>query len=361
MSGEPTASYGIVGSGWRADFFLRLAKLMPERFRVTGVVTRTAERGQVVTDTWGVPTFRSSGEMISVEPPDFVIVSVPWAVTPGVVRYLAARGIRVLAETPPAPDEQGLESLWAEVGASGLVQVAEQYPLMPWHAARLAVVERGVIGDPTSVQISSTHLYHAVALIRRYLGIGFDTARVDGRGFRAPLADPLSPRGWSGDATPQALLTTIATVDFDGRMGLYDFTDGQWWNPLRRERLVVRGTNGEIIDDSIVRLTDPVTPVTSVLGTRYLGMGLNLEGMELDHMSLDGEIVYRNPYQGARLADDDIAVAAMLDAMGAWVRGESSAPYPLAEACQDHLIALAIEESVRTGQQIVVNTASWAR
>ncbi len=33
---KQSARYGIVGSGWRSDFFLRLAALMPERFEVTG-------------------------------------------------------------------------------------------------------------------------------------------------------------------------------------------------------------------------------------------------------------------------------------------------------------------------------------
>jgi len=63
------------------------------------------------------------------------------------------------------------------VGASGLVQVAEQYHLMPSHASRLALARSGAIGTVTSVQISSTHAYHAVALIRAYLGAGSSLSR----------------------------------------------------------------------------------------------------------------------------------------------------------------------------------------
>jgi predicted dehydrogenase len=78
----------------------------------------------------------------------------------------------VLAETPPAPDLDGLRGLWSAVGASGLVQVAEQYLMMPSHAARAALVATGVIGTPTQVQVSSTQQYHAIALIRGLLGAG---------------------------------------------------------------------------------------------------------------------------------------------------------------------------------------------
>ena len=46
----------------------------------------------------------------------------------------------MLVETPPAPDLPGLRALWRDVGAGGLVQVAEQYLLMPGHAARLRLV-----------------------------------------------------------------------------------------------------------------------------------------------------------------------------------------------------------------------------
>jgi predicted dehydrogenase len=50
------ARYGIVGSGWRSDFFLRLAALMPERFEVTGLVTRSADKGAALSEKWKIPT-----------------------------------------------------------------------------------------------------------------------------------------------------------------------------------------------------------------------------------------------------------------------------------------------------------------
>ncbi|MGW2626646.1 Gfo/Idh/MocA family protein [Micromonospora taraxaci] len=360
MDSTAQTRFGLVGSGWRGEFFLRLARLLPERLRATGVVTRTESRGAEVAAAWDVPAFRTTAELLAHERPDFVIVSVPWPVTPDVTRELVAAGVPVLAETPPAPDLAGLRALWADVGGGGLVQVAEQYLLMPGHAARLALVRAGVLGEPTSVQISSTHLYHAVSLIRGLLGVGFDDAEVSARAFAAPLADPLSPAGWSGDDTPRQLSTTLATIDFGGRMGLYDFTDNQWWNPLRGRRLVVRGSRGEMVDDRVVRLVDPTTPVESSLVRRQTGLDLNLEGLDLKHISFDGDVVYRNPFVGSGMSDDDIAVADILVRAGAWAREEGPAPYPLAEACQDHLISLAIGESMRTGRAVTTTAEAWA-
>jgi predicted dehydrogenase len=359
MQAGPT-TFGVIGSGWRSAFFARLARAAPDRLRVTGVVTRSDERAAEISSQWGVPAFLSAEDLLAAEAPDFVIASVPWPATPDVTRELVGHGVRVLAETPPAPDLPGLRALWADVGAGGLVQVAEQYLLMPAHAARLAVVREGVIGEPTSVQVSSTHLYHAVSMMRGLLGVGFEPAVVSARSFTAPLVDPLSFDGWSGDSTPKSSSTTLATLDFGGRMGLYDFTDNQWWNPLRARRIVVRGSHGELVDDAVVRLVDPTTPVESHLIRRQTGIDLNLEGFDLDHISFDGRVVYRNPFQGARLSEDDIGVAALLERTGAWARGEGPEPYPLAEGLQDHLLSLAIEESVATGRDVTTTTEDWA-
>lgn len=99
------------------------------------------------------------------------------------IARVVACGVSVLAETPDLP---GLRALWADVGGSGLVQVAEQYLLMPSHAARAALVRFGAIGTPTQVQASSTHQYHAVSLMRGLLGAGGGAVTVRATRTTAP-------------------------------------------------------------------------------------------------------------------------------------------------------------------------------
>ena len=349
--------FGIIGTGRRARFFLRLTRMAPEHLTVAGVVSRNPAGAS----DFDVTAYGTLAELASATRPDFVVAAVPWEQMPAATSEAVGLGLRVLSETPPAPTADGLRSLWAAVGASGLVQVGEQYLLMPGHAARLAVARRATIGDVTSVQVCSTHAYHATSLMRGFLGAGFEPVHVDARSFAAPLADPLGPQGWSGDDTPAPRATTLATLDFGGgRHGLYDFTDNQWFNPLRARRIVVRGTRGEIVDDAVTRLADARTPVCSTLMRRQLGVDLELEGVGLDHISADGEVAYRNPFLGARMSDDDLAVATILRDTGRWARDEGPAPYPLAQGCQDHLLGLAIDESARTGRPVVTAREAWA-
>lgn len=360
MTPVAPSTFGIVGGGRRAHFLLRLVNAAPERLHVGGVVTRSAAAGEVVTRRWGVPAYRSLDDLRAAEPVEFVVAAVPWESMPGVIREVVDAGVPVLSETPPAPHLAELRSLWSDVGATGLVQVAEQYLLMPGHAARLALVREGVIGQVTSVEVASTHLYHAVSMIRGLLGTGLDDVVVDARDFVAPLVDPLGFDGWDPAAVEVPRTTTIATLDFGaGRSGLYNFVENQWWNPLRARRIVVRGSRGEIVDDAVTRLLEPKSPVESPLVYRRTGVDMNLEGNDLVHVSFDGQVVYRNPWVGSRLSEDDIAVASMLAAQGAWARGEAPEPYPLAAACQDHAISLAIRESARTRAEVHVTGEPW--
>ncbi|WP_181871099.1 hypothetical protein [Sphaerisporangium album] len=177
------------------------------------------------------------------------------------------------------------------------------------------------------------------------------------------MRSPDLPR-FSSSQTPRSAFsraTTIATLEFAAGMGLYDFTDNQWWNPLRARRIVVRGSLGEMVDDRVVRLVDPRSPVESQLVRRQTGVDLNLEGRELDHISFDGRVIYRNQYKGAQFSEDDLAVVSLLGQMTSWCRGEAPEPYPLADGCQDHLLSLAIEESLRTGTSVTTAREAWAR
>lgn len=351
--------FAIVGAGWRSEFYLRLARTLPEHFQVVAVVTHSDASTARIQDAWDVPIVRTLKELIPLAP-EFVIAAVSWQAMPQVTTDLCDLGLSVVAETPPAPDAAGLYALWEKLGPQNKVQVAEQYYLMPGHTARLAIAQQGTIGVPTAVQIHSTHLYHAVSLTRAYLGVTFDEVTVNARTFEAPQLDPLAFDGWIENPQPEPRTTTIATLDFgDGRMGLYDFVQNQWWNPLLSRRIVIRGSLGEIADNSVTRFTHD-GPITSEIAYRRTGIDMNLEGNDIVHASFDGKVIYLNPWVGSRLSEDDIAVASLIDAMGQWVRGLGPEPYPLAQACQDHLIGLAIEESARKGKEIRVVASPWA-
>ena len=80
-------------------------------------------------------------------------------------------------------------------------------------------------------------------------------------------------------------------------------------------------------------------------------------GRDIDHVALS----YRNPFAGTRLSEDDVAVADLLERMGAWARGEGAEPYPLADGLQDHLISVAIGESAESGRDVTTEREAWAR
>jgi predicted dehydrogenase len=345
-------SFAVVGAGFRGAAYWRLAAHLDD-LTCVGAVVRAPR-------SVPVPAFASVAECLAAAKPDFVVTAVPWAVNPDVIMQAVDRGVPVLAETPPAPDVAGLRSLWAAVGQSELVQVAEQYLLMPSHAARAAAVRSGVIGTPTQVHVSSTQLYHAVSLIRGLLGAGRGPVTVRASRHRAPLVDPLSRAGWTDDDAPRTATTTIATLDFgDGRSGLYDFTDNQTRNQLRFRRILVRGSHGELSGDEVVRLTAPRTIARTPLIRRQTGHDLDLQGFDTDHITLGAVVLFRNPYAGLRWNDDEIATAALLQATAAWVRGDGPPPYPLAEGTQDHQIALAIEEAADTDRTVTTSTEAW--
>ena len=344
------STFAVIGSGFRSAIYWEVAAGL-DGLECVGVVTRRPR-------PLPVAAYDSVDTLLREHQVDFVVTSTPTSVTPGLIVDCVNRGVPVLAETPPAGSADEITDLWRAVGTAHLVQVAEQYHLMPLHAARLAAVEGGVIGRVGQAHVSSTQLYHAVSLMRAFLGVGREAATVRASTFVAPLVDPLNRGGWTGDLAPRDAVTTLATLDFgDGRSGLYDFTDNQTRNLLRHRRLLVRGSHGELSDSSVVRLLDATTITRSAFTRRQTGHDLDQNGYATDHIALGDEVYWRNPWPAQRWTDDELAIATLLTRMAAWVDGAGPAPYPLAEACTDQLLALAITESAETDQPVRVDPA----
>lgn len=348
------ASFVIMGWGWRSRQFAAIAAALPDRFRCAGVLRRRADGSE-----GGLPVFTDLGQAAAAGA-DFILAALPWAEMPGALVACAERRLPVLAETPPAPDADGLAALWTRLGGKARIQVAEQYPCMPFHAAVQRLIDDGTIGRPVQAEVSVGHGYHGMALLRRLLGTGLALPRV--RGFRHTAAVVDGP-GRAGPPAQERLVEStreVAALDFgDGRLGIHDFDGQQYFSWIRSSRLRVRGTHGEIDDAQVRWLLDHRTPMQADIERREAGQRTNLEGHCLHGYLAAGRWLYRNPFAPAPFSDDFIAMATVLERMGAYARGGDSA-YGLAEACHDHWLGLHAQRAIAAGGDLEVPAPPWA-
>lgn len=345
--------FALVGTGWRAAYYERIAVALPDRFRLTGVLSR-----RPATPEAPERPLRSTLDELLADRPSFVVLSVPWDVMPGLIAELADRGVAVLAETPPARDVAGLRALGRLAGAGGRIQVAEQYRYQPLHAARLALVASGRLGAISQAQVSVAHGYHGIDLLRRFLGIGSEPVTITARRFDSPL---VGGPGRDGAPATERLIQAeqvIATFDFGDRLGILDFSDEQYFSWIRGLRLLVRGERGEIDGHTARWLADVRTPVRVAIERHDTGQDGNLEGHYLEGITAGAEWLYRNPFAPARLTDDEIAVATCLAGMPAAIAGGPDV-CSLADAVQDRYLDLLVAEAVATGRPAHAQRHVW--
>ena len=151
--------YGVIGSGWRAEFYIRIAKAVPDKFEFTAVLIRDKEKGRAFSEKFGVAVVNSLDELMK-ENPEFVVLAIKRGYVTDYLLQLFEKNIPVLAETPPGESQEDLQKLWkAYEKYQPRIQVAEQYFLQPLYASWHNAIERGLIGKVENINISSLHGY----------------------------------------------------------------------------------------------------------------------------------------------------------------------------------------------------------
>ena len=350
----------IGGAGFRAQYYLRIARALPDQFRVGGMVVRDEAKGEAMERQWNVATYRTLEQLLANEQPNFVIVSVKWAACAEYLLQLAELGIPALAETPPAPDMEGLIRLDEQLTRQGArVQVAEQYIYHPLNAARLAIIQDGLLGNVTQATVSVSHLYHGVSLLRKMLGIGFEEVKIRGMRFESPwLAGP----NRNGPPAEEKIVSSqrdIAWLDFGHKLGIYDFTSDQHRSWIRSNHLSVRGERGEIFDHQLNMMQNFSTPLHLDFKRINKGEWENQEGHYLQGIMAGHRWVYENPFIPGRLYDDEIAIATCLKHMATYAAGGQDF-YSLPEASQDFYLGTLIEQAIETGDTVSSIQQPWA-
>ncbi len=366
MEIEKKISFVIVGSGWRALYYVRIAKALPQVFALCTMLCRTREKAEKMAREYGIPTTVSLRECVEMAP-DFVVVSVSKEAMAEVSREWIERGFPVLCETPAALETAALRKLWALRERGGKLAVAEQYTRYPVYQALLRVLESGLLGDLHLAVVSLAHEYHGASLIRAFLGEGMSPFQVTARTYSFSTAETLSRYERFTDGRLAEKKRTAAVFEFaDGRTAFYDFDPEQYRSPIRRNYLNVRGARGELKDESFAYLDDRNRPVKEALRISRRKIALsgetnpNLQQVEeITYIAFREEEVYAPPFGLCGLASDETAMAQLMLDMGRYARGEKAPDYPLEWALQDAYMAILLREAAASGRPVESEPQPW--
>ena len=298
-------NYGIIGAGWRAEFYLRIAALCPEHFNVCGMFIRNPQKREEFKGKYGVPVFDSLDGLINTGL-DFIVSCVSKESINETARMLANKGIAVLTETPVT-----------DCDLKGKIQVAEQFHFMPRNKAYKEIIDSGVLGEVNAVQLSCCHDYHAASLIRFFLDLKDERAQKT----EIKLNDKVNRyNSRAGLIEPTLVNSEQKTVllDFGEKHALYDFNYEQYFSDIRSSRIIIRGTNGEIVNNTVTYLKDGL-PHTFSIKRNCSGFEESLDGFSLLNITGNGKVLYTNPFIPARLSDEEIAIATCLLKMKEYV------------------------------------------
>lgn len=331
--------YGIIGAGWRSEFYLKIAALLPDTFKVSGIYIRNPENQKEFASKYSVTICSTLEDLLKTDF-DFIVSCVNKAGICDTVRELCNKDIPVLTETPIGTSISEIDDFLREIKPDWRVQVAEQFHFQPRNQAIKTIIDSGILGEITQVQLSCCHDYHAASLIRFFLGTGDEMPEISSFTLPDTITRYNSRGGLLNE--PQTVISEekFVVLRFKDKTALYDFNYEQYFSDIRRSRILIRGTNGEILNNECTYLKTSL-PHSFTLRRNSYGANESLDGFTLVNITAEGKVVYENPFKGARLSDEEIAIATCLLNMKKYL--DTRIPfYSLEEAALDSKIFLSV-------------------
>lgn len=341
-------SFIIVGSGWRAMFYVRIAKRFPELFTLKYMLCRKEEKADQIRREWEIPVTLSAEECRQ-SSPDFVVVSVSKDAIFEVTKEWALKGIPVLCETPAAMTVETLQALWELKEKRGArIQVAEQYIRYPIMAAGLKQMQDRQVSAPYAVDLSVAHDYHGASLIRHMLCTGIEKVKITGRTYSFPVTETDSRYGPVTDGSVKQRERTRITMEFtSGKSAFYDFSGVQYHSFIRSRHVNVQGQDFEW-NDSMFRHVNAKGEVQTEQILPYVDECYQM--LVTDKLR---EICSKwNPVLTLEDAQDEYAIATMMLDMGRYIEQDIEV-YPLAEALEDAYLWILMQKAAANPGSVV--------
>jgi choline dehydrogenase-like flavoprotein/predicted dehydrogenase len=349
---EPRLRVGLVGGGDRVrNQYRPVLAALARRVDVVGIATRSEAGGRAAAEATGYRAWPSPAALVEGARPDVVIAVIPGGANVGVLHQLLGLGVPVLGETPVAWSLAAARGVVGHARGRGLpLGIAEQFPFLPAERLKRKLVELGVLGRLTAVVNDfATYDYHGIAQLRAWVGAEHPAIEVVARRHafgRSGVPDGAEPAtrelGWE-----ETWLR--AEIRFAGGcLGVHDYSPGFSVLPTRPAgSLRIHGQCGSVVDESLV-MADRVTgaALTQAFRRRWTEgpAQRSLAGIEVAHPAL-GTIAWENPFAGAPLTDEQVAIAQHVAAFEGVVRHGAVPLYTGAEAALDMALLEAITES----------------
>ncbi len=347
--------YGIIGSGWRSLYYIRIAKALPDLFEVTGMLVRSEEKKQAMEREYGIFVTMDREELLAAEP-DFVVAAINRADNGKLCMELMEMGIPVLAETPPSDEMEELLAIWeTKERCNAKIQIAEQYFLYPTYETKIKIAKEGYLGDIQNAALSALHEYHGFSMLRLLLNAGMSDAAMTAKKYTWPIAVTQNRGGvlQKGETAEQDRVKAELVFE-NGTVGFYDFCGVQYHTYVRSRHLNVQGVRGEIDDDKVYYLTEENDPMIETLTPANDGVRPGIESI-----AFAGKAFYRNPFPTNALPEDETAIARLLVGMKEYLETGKEI-YPMADAMQDAYFTILLKEAVETGKTVYSKRQPWA-
>ena len=291
-------SYAIIGGGWRAEFYLRIAKLVPDVFGVSAIYVRNSERFSYISKKYNVKVVDSFEQMLDTKF-DFIVNCINKENISDYAVELSNKGYYVLCETPIISKPKCNTNY-------DKIQVAEQFHLKGYFQAVKKIIDMGIIGDINHINLSMAHDYHGMSLIRFLLDEYEKPVKLGEHFIDTQILKTNGRTGEFDNKYFDSSLQKIKIFGFGNKTAVYDFTHDQYFSPIRKDRLLIRGTKGEIDNKSVRYFNDNNEFVESNIVLHQAGL---LDGLYNDRITFENKVLFDFPYKASRLTEEETAIA----------------------------------------------------
>lgn len=313
----------LLGTGWRARFYMRIAEFLPDMLRIAAVYTHTQER-KAEMERKGFNAFADIDSALAVDH-DAVIIASGKNGFSDTLRYLHGRKERIITETTfldlPEPDLEEFSSY------DGLVM--EQYWNTPLFSSLLNVLSV-LEAEPDQLYLSGLHNHHSASVARRVLGTGyqmpeeFHSLEYASSMIRTGSRNGLELSGESEDYVRRVRMMKLGSALF-----IHDFSSNQYHSYLYGKHFEVRCRRCVITENGVNGIDRDGYPY-SMPFIFHRDSSVGSGSLALSHVTLGSRTVFVNPYYPLAMNDDEIAMAMMLEQ---YDKGHN--PYPFCEGIMD--------------------------